>query len=79
MSFEDDLENQCQARLLNEYYRQEFKEYIDNDDKYKSIEKLACINDKADYPFENIRGAMYRHCHPVLKDEVTFYEDKNNE
>lgn len=53
--------------------------FWDNDDKYKSIEKLACINDKADYPFENIRGAMYRHCHPVLKDEVTFYEDKNNE
>lgn len=50
-----------------------------DDDKYKSIEKLACINDKADYPFENIRGEMYRHCHPVLKDEVTFYEDKNNE
>lgn len=53
--------------------------FWDNDDKYKSIEKLACINDKADYPFENIRGAMYRHCHPVFKDEVTFYEDKNNE
>lgn len=33
MSFEDDLENQCQARLLNEYYRQEFKEYIDDDDE----------------------------------------------
>lgn len=32
MSFEDDLENQCQARLLNEYYRQEFKEYIDDDE-----------------------------------------------
>lgn len=53
--------------------------FWDNDDKYKSIEKLACINDKADYPFENIRGGMYRHCHPVLKDEVTFYENKNNE
>lgn len=53
--------------------------FWDNDDKYKNIEKLACINDKADYPFENIRGGMYRHCHPVLKDEVTFYENKNNE
>lgn len=52
--------------------------FWDNDNKYKSIEKLACINDKADYPFENIRGAVYRHCHPVLKDEVTFYEDKRD-
>lgn len=53
--------------------------FWDNDDKYKSIEKLAYIHDKADYPFENTRGGMYRHCHPIFKDEVTFYENKNNE
>lgn len=53
--------------------------FWDNDDKYKSIEKLACINDKADYSFENIRGGMYRHCRPVRRDEVTFYENKNDE
>lgn len=44
MSFEDDLENQCQARLLNEYYRQEFKEYIDDDDKRESC---SCAGENA--------------------------------
>lgn len=53
--------------------------FWDSDDKYKSMEKLAYIHDKADYPFENTRGGLYRHCHPVFKDEVTFYENKNNE
>lgn len=49
--------------------------FWDNDDKYKSIEKLAGINNDEVYPFENTRGGVYRHCRPVRRDEITFYED----
>ena len=53
--------------------------FWDVDENYKSIERLACITDNSDYPFENIRGVPYRNCHPVRKDEITFYENKNDD
>lgn len=53
--------------------------FWDDNFNHKRIYKLAGINKKADYPFENTTGGVYRHCQPVRKDEVTFYEDKNNE
>lgn len=46
---------------------------------YKRIYKLAGINKKATCPFENTMGEVYRHCQPVRKDEVTFYEDRKDE
>lgn len=53
--------------------------FWDDNVNHKRIYKLAGINKKAAYPFENTTGGMYRHCRPVRKDEVSFYEDKNNE
>lgn len=53
--------------------------FWDDNVNHKRIYKLAGINKKAAYPFENTTGGVYRHCRPVRKDEVTFYEDKNNE
>ena len=53
--------------------------FWDDNVNHKRIYKLAGINKKAAYPFENTTGEVYRHCQPVRKDEVTFYEDKNNE
>lgn len=53
--------------------------FWDDNVNHKRIYKLAGINKKAAYPFENTTGGVYRYCQPVRKDEVTFYEDKNNE
>lgn len=53
--------------------------FWDDNVNHKRIYKLAGINKKAAYPFENTTGGVYRHCRPVRKDEVSFYEDKNNE
>lgn len=50
--------------------------FWDDNVNHKRIYKLAGINKKAAYPFENTTGGVYRHCQPVRKDEVTFYEDK---
>lgn len=49
--------------------------FWDDNVNHKRIYKLAGINKKAAYPFENTTGGVYRHCQPVRKDEVTFYED----
>lgn len=53
--------------------------FWDDNVNHKRIYKLAGINKKAAYPFENTTGGVSRHCQPVRKDEVTFYEDKRDD
>lgn len=54
--------------------------FWDDNVNHKRIYELAGIKKDSDYPFENTGMGRYRHCCPVYKDEVTFYEDrKDNE
>ena len=69
-------------RLLVEFpiiYMKSNSWFWDDNVNHKRIYKLAGINKKAAYPFENTTGGVSRHCQPVRKDEVTFYEDKRDD
>lgn len=52
--------------------------FWDDNVNHKRIYVLKVINKKADYPFVNTMNGVYKHCRPVRKDEVTFYEDKKD-
>ena len=43
------------------------------------IDYLVTISNDSYESYENTSGCRWSHCHPVRKDEVTFYEDKKDE
>lgn len=51
--------------------------FWDGDDRNKGIiDYLVAISHESYDRYENTSGYRWNHCHPVQKDEVTFYEDK---
>ena len=52
-------------------------------DDAKQIKYLTAYRPEEKYPFVGYLDVFgyctYSHCRPVRKDEVTFYEDRNNE
>ena len=40
---------------------------------------LRCVQIKKDYAFRDELGVCWKHCRPVRRDEVTFYEDRKDE
>lgn len=50
--------------------------FWDNDESNKSAGFLAVIEENEYLPFLLYGGEYFKHCRPVRRDEVTFYEDK---
>lgn len=56
----------------------EIKEVLSPCD-YEEMQRLKKENDN-EYPFRiDLYNSHYRHCRPVRRDEVNFYEDKKDE
>lgn len=53
--------------------------FWNGDDRNKGIiDYLVAISHESYDLYENTSGCRWSHCHPVQKDEVTFYEDKES-
>nr|DAO03562.1 MAG TPA: Protein of unknown function (DUF2829) [Caudoviricetes sp.] len=53
--------------------------FWDNDESNKSAGFLAVIEENEYLPFLSYGGEYFKHCRPVRRDEVTFYEAKKDE
>lgn len=53
--------------------------FWDNDESKKSAGFLAVIEENEYLPFLSYGGEYFKHCRPVRRDEVTFYEAKKDE
>lgn len=51
----------------------------DDEKETPQIRILKKIVDECSHPYLSIGNYQYRHCRPVRRDEVTFYEDKEND
>ena len=53
--------------------------FWNDDENGKYLGTIRFINKNADLPFMNWERGYAKHCRPVRKYEVTFYEDRNDE
>ena len=48
-------------------------------DSEKKFRYLKRVDSRKTFPYKDDFGYTWRHCRPVRRDEVTFYEDKEDE
>ncbi|MCM1497321.1 MAG: hypothetical protein NC124_02530 [Clostridium sp.] len=53
--------------------------FWDEDIKRNFAAFLEDVIEDTDYKFKSINGTNWRNCHPVRRDEVTFYEDREDD
>lgn len=54
--------------------------FWNGDDRNKGvIDYLVTVSNESYELYENTSGCRWSHCRPVRRDEVTFYEDRNDD
>lgn len=53
--------------------------FFDDNENGKYLGTIRFINKNDELPFMNWERGYAKHCRPVRRDEVTFYEDKKDE